>query len=121
MFANTQNLKSRSTSQSSDAQFSEDPHREPHEKETGLHVEGGDTHFSVTSFKKVVYAKLLRHSGFSVTNLHVLDDNKREYTMDCPDKAAEHSLTVIGVTGKVPVGVSIGSPRNSNSHANLVK
>jgi len=103
-------------------QFSEDPGREPHEKETGLHVEGDGTHFSVTSFKKVIYAKLLRHPEFSVKRLHALDDDGREHTVDTFQEASEQSLTIIGVTGRLPVGaVNIGTPRNSNSHADLVK
>lgn len=122
MSTNTQTAESRNDIQSSDAQFSEDPHREPHEKETGLHVEDDGTHFSVTSFNKVVYAKLLRRPEFGVDNLHDLNDDKRENTVDCLNKAVERSLTIIGVTGRLPVGaVNIGSPRNSNSHANLVK
>mgnify|MGYP000580873273 CR=1 FL=1 len=123
MTSETQNTESRNSIESLRGQFSEDPHREPHEKETGLHLEGDGTHFSVTSFKKVVYKKLLRRPEFSVKRLHVLDDDERERTMDCLDKAAANpSLTVIGVVGRIPVGaVNIGTPRDSNSHAEIVK
>lgn len=121
MSAKNLTSESHNTIETLRAQCSEDPRREPHEKETALHVEGDGTHFSVTSFKKVVYAKLLRRPEFSVTRLHVLDDDGREQTVDCLDKAAKRSLTIIGVTGRVPVGaVNIGTPRNSNSHAELV-
>jgi hypothetical protein len=101
----------------------EDPHREPHEKETAFHLEGDGTHFSVTSFKQVVFTKLLRRPAFTVTRLHVLDDDGREDIVDSLDEAATtSSLTVIGVVGRLPVGaVNIGTPRNSNSHADLVK
>lgn len=103
-------------------QFAEDPRREPHEKETSLHLEGDGTHLSVISFKKVVYTKLVQRPEFSVKHLHVLDDNGREHTVDSLDEAAERSLTIIGVTGRLPVGaVNIGIPRNSNSHADIVK
>lgn len=122
MSTETHNTESRNAIESLRAQFSEDPRREPHEKETGLHVEGDGTHFSVTSLKKVVYTKLLQRPEFSVTHLHVLDDYGQERTVDSLDEAAEQSLTVIGVTGRLPVGaVNIGTPRNSNSHADLVK
>lgn len=104
-------------------QFSEDPCRTPHEKETALHVEGDGTQFSVTSFKKVVYAKLLRRPEFSVKRLHVLNDAGAERTVNSLEEAAANpSLIVIGVVGRLPVGaVNIGTARNSNSHADLVK
>lgn len=105
------------------AQCSEDPRREPHEKETGLHLDGDGTHFSVHSFKRVVYEKLLQHPEFSVTHLHVLDDDGQKYTVDSLDEVAvDPSLAFTGVVGQLPVGaVTIGTPRNSNSHADLVK
>lgn len=122
MSTESQTTDSRTAIESLRAQFSEDPCREPHEKETALHLEGDGTHFSVTSFKKVVYAKLLRRPEFSVKCLIVLDDG-RERTVDSLDEAAaDPTLTVIGVVGRLPVGaMSIGTPRNSNSHADLVK
>jgi hypothetical protein len=56
-----------------------------------------------------------------VTRLHVLDADGQADTVDCRDKLGE-SATVIGVTGQLPVGaVNIGTPRNSNSHADIVK
>ena len=101
----------------------EDPHREPHEKETGIHLEGDSTHFSVTSFKKVVYTKLLRRPEFEVTHLNVLAADGQERTVHSLDEvAADPSMTIIGVVGRIPVGaVNIGTPRNSNSHADIVK
>ena len=104
-------------------QFAEDPHREPHEKETAFHLEGDGTHFTVTSFKRVVFAKLLRRPELQVSHLHVLDSDGREGTVDSLDEAAaDPSLTIIGVVGRLPVGaMNIGTPRNSNSHADLVK
>jgi len=103
--------------------FSEDPRREPCEKEIALHAGGDDTHFSVTSFKKAVYTKLLRRPEFRVDNVSVLDDDGRERTVDSLEEAAaDPTHTVIGVVGRLPVGaVNIGTPRNSNSHADLVK
>ncbi|MDS0221408.1 hypothetical protein NDI54_08610 [Haloarcula sp. S1AR25-5A] len=116
------NPKSCKAVESISTQFSEDPQREPHEKETGFHVEGDGAYFSVTSFKKVVYSKLLQRPEFSVKCLHVLDGDGRQGTVDCLSEAAEENLTIIGVTGQLPVGaLNIGTPRNSNSHADLVK
>lgn len=100
----------------------EDPAREPHEKETAIHTDGDGDYADVTSFKKVVFQKLLQRPEFDVERLHVLNDDGRENTVDSLDEAAERSLTIIGVTGRIPVGaVTIGAPRNSNSHADLVK
>lgn len=115
------NSESRNVIESLRSQFSEDPNREPHEKETGLHVEGDSDHFTITSFKKVVYTKLLRQSEFSVKRLHAIDDGW-ERTVESLDDAADPSLVIIGVTGQLPVGsVNIGTPRKSNSHADVVK
>lgn len=123
MSTESRNSESRIAIESLRLQFSEDPYREPHEKETGLHLEGDGTHFSVTSYKKVVYTKLLRRPEFSVKHLSVLDEDGRERTVDTLDEAAaDPSLTIIGVVGRLPVGsVNIGTARNSNSHADLVK
>lgn len=102
--------------------FSEDPNREPHEKETALHLEGDDSHFTVTSFKRVVVAKLLRRPEFDVKYIHILDSEGREFTVESLAEAANSSLQIIGVVGRLPVGsVNIGKPRNGNSHAELVK
>lgn len=109
------------SSDTSTTQFAEDPRREAHEKETTLTLDGDGSHFSVTSFKKVVFAKLLQRPAFDVTRLHVVRANGQEHTVDCRDKVAA-SATVIGVTGRLPVGaVNIGTPRNSNSHTAIVK
>ena len=116
------NSESRNAIESLRPQFSEDPNRKPDEKETGLHVEGNSDHFSITSFKKVIYTKLLRQPEFSVKRLHVIEDG-RERTVDTlGEAAADPTLIIIGVTGQLPVGaVNIGTPRNSNSHADIVK
>lgn len=103
-------------------QLSEDPYREPHEKETAIHTEGDGTHYSVTSFKKVVYEKLLRRPEFQVQRVHVIDEDNRERAFDTIEECEGQSILVIGVTGRMPVGsLSIGQPRNSNSHAEIVK
>lgn len=103
-------------------QFSEDPNREPHEKETGLHVEGDSDYFTITSFKKGIYTKLLRQSEFGVKRLHVIDDGQDRTVNSLDEAAADSSLVIIGVTGQLPVGsVNIGTPRKSNSHAEVVK
>jgi hypothetical protein len=49
--------------------------------------------------------------------------NGRERSVASLDEvAADPSLTVIGVMGQLPVGaMSIGVPRKSNSHAEIVK
>jgi hypothetical protein len=123
MSTESRSTDSRTIVESLRTQISEDPRREPHEKETAFHLEGDGTHLSITSFKKVVYMKLLWRSEFSVKRLHVLDDESRERTVDSLNEViADSSLTIIGVVGRLPVGaMSIGSPRNSNSHADLVK
>jgi len=122
MTTESKTIENRNAVESLRGQFSEDPHREPHEKETALHVEGDGSHFSITSFKKVVFVKLLQHSEFRVKHLHILDDDWRERTVESLDKAAAESLTIIGVTGQLPVGaLNIGTPRNNNSHADVVK
>lgn len=104
-------------------QCGEDPRREPFEKETAVHLEGDGKRLVVTSFRKVVFEKLLRRPAFEVQRLNVLDENGDEYTVETRGKvAANQSLTVIGVTGTLPVGaLSIGEPRNGDSHADIVK
>lgn len=123
MYTENNSTVSRTAIESLRTQFSEDPYREPHEKETAFHVEGDGTHFTVTSFKKVVYAKFLQRPEFSVKHIHVLDADGRESTVNSLSKIADdHSLTVIGVVGRLPVGaMNIGKPRNTNSHASIVK
>lgn len=104
-------------------QSTEDPCREPHEKETAFHVGGDEEHFSVTSFKKVVYVKLLQRPEFNVQLLHVLTTDGQYGTVpSIEEAAADPSLSIIGVVGKLPVGaMNIGTPRNDNTHASLVK
>jgi hypothetical protein len=104
-------------------QFAEDPAREPHEKETGIHLEGDANRAAVMSFKKVVYAKWLQHPEFEVKRLNVRDEDGRERTVQSLDEVRENpALTVIGASGTFPVGcLSIGAARNSDSHADIVK
>jgi hypothetical protein len=119
---------SESTNKTTDApsipnQFAEDPDRQPHEKETAWHLEGDATHFSITSFKKVCFSKLLARSNFSVNRIHILDSEGTKQTRgSLREVIAEPDLTIIGVEGQLPVGaLSIGSPRKDNSHARIVK
>lgn len=119
---------SKSTNKTNDVssipnQFAEDPNRRPHEKETAWHLEGDATHFSITSFKKVCFSKLLRRSHFSVKRIHVLDsDGTKQTRGSLREVTAEPDLTIIGVEGQLPVGaLSIGSSRKDNSHARIVK
>lgn len=106
-----------------DTRLGEDPRREPHEKELAIHLEGDGTHFSVTSFKRSVYGKLLQRPEFDAEHIHVVDSDGRERSVASLDEvAADPSLTVIGVVGQLPVGaMSIGVSRKSNSHAEIVK
>jgi hypothetical protein len=115
--------QSNTSIESLEEQFAEDPTREPHEKETAFHLVGDETHFSVTSFKKVVYDKLLRRPEFSVKHIHILDDDGQRRTVDSFNELPDDpTLTIIGVEGRLPVGaMNIGTPRNSNSHADLVR
>lgn len=101
----------------------EDPYRLPQEKETGFHLKGDEEYISVTSFKKVVYGKLLRRPDFDVCHITIRDVDGRESTVDSLKEALSDSTgQIIGVSGKLPVGaLKIGKPRNSNSHAQIVK
>lgn len=102
--------------------LSEDPHREPHEKETAIHIEGDSDHLTITSFKKVVFKKLLTHPDFRVRTLTVLKIGGKERTASLSEFLENPALTIIGVTGELPVGcLSIGVGRQSNSHAGIVK
>jgi hypothetical protein len=104
-------------------QLIEDPFRQPHEKESVFALAGDDTHFEVTSFKKVVYGKLIQRPEFDLKWLNVRDADGRETTVSSYKEVAEQpKLQVIGVVGRIPVGAfTVGSPRNSNSHAKVVK
>lgn len=101
----------------------EDPYRLPHEKESAIHLEGDAKTFSITSFKKVVFTKLLRHSEFELDHLTVRDPDGSEYSVESIEQlASDPTLRVIGVTGKLPVGtLSLGIPRKSDSHAMIAK
>jgi hypothetical protein len=102
--------------------FAEDPTREPHEKETALHLEGDASHLSITSFKRVVYEKLFQRPEFQPRRIHVAND-EGHWTVDSIRSIAhDKDSKIIGVTGRVPVGsLSVGVPRDSNSHARIVK
>jgi hypothetical protein len=104
-------------------QFAEDPRLEPLEKQTALHLEGDGSHFEISSSRKVVFAKLIQQPHFEAKWFNVVDDDNNRQTIADRDKvAADPSLTIIGVTGKLPVGaVTVGTPRQNNSHANIVK
>jgi len=107
---------------SNTAQFTEDPRREPHEKETAVTLDGDRNQAKVRSFKRSVFEKLLQRSEFELESLHVIDDDNQEHVVDTIDEALNQSLPIIGVVGKIPVGsINIGTPRNSNSHADIVK
>lgn len=101
-------------------EFSEDPRREPHEKETALHLDGAEDHFSVTSFKKSVYEKLLQHPEFDVECVNVVDEDGWQSSVESLNAVGE-SESVIGVVGMLPVGcLSIGTARASDSHSGIV-
>ncbi len=103
-------------------QFAEDPHREPDEKETALSVAGTDKRVQVTSFKKSVFAKLIERPSFNVQWLNVRSESGNNRTVDSLDEVAAASEAVVGVTGTIPVGaLTIGTPRSSDSHAQVVK
>ena len=122
MSAENSTIDSCIATESLQPQFSEDPYRAPHEKETALHLEGDATHFLVTSFKRVVYSKLLRRPEFEVIHFVILDNGRERTASSLDEVAADSTLTVIGVVGRLPVGaVNIGTPRASDSHADLVK
>jgi hypothetical protein len=123
MSTETHNTESRNLIESLRGQFSEDPCREPHEKETAIHLEGDATHATVTSFKQVIYAKWLQHPEFEIKRLNVQDEEGRERTVQSLEEVRENpALTVIGASGTLPVGcLSIGAARNSDSHAEIVK
>lgn len=116
----TQTVLERSALQN---QCEEDPRRSSIEKETGLLAAGDDDHFMVNSFKKVVFSKLIMHEEFDINHYHVSDANGCIRQMQDTDEIIDNSsLAIVGVEGKIPVGaVSIGDPRKSNSHAELVK
>lgn len=120
MTTDTTTLESRIATQNL---CTEDPLREPHEKETALHIDGDETHATVTSFKKVVFEKWLRHPEFEVTHLTVQDADGSQGVVKSLEIVQENpDLRVIGAVGTFPIGcVSIGASRNSNSHADIVK
>jgi len=119
--SNSNITDTRSLVESLQNQLVEDPHREPHEKETGLHVAGDESTISITSFKRVVYESLLRRPEFSVTRVNLQTGDGRQETVETLAAAAETSHSIIGVVGEIPVGaLTIGTPRNSDSHAGIV-
>lgn len=102
--------------------LAEDPRRKPHEKETGFHMEGDSNRVSTTSFKKVIFADLLKHPKFVIESLTVIDSEKNESTATLLEFLENPDLTIIGVDGTLPVGnMSIGAGRASDSHAEVVK
>lgn len=103
--------------------MTEDPNREPHEKETSIHTEGTSDRVTITSFKKTFFSKLVQHPEFELKWFNVLDPDSQEQTIESYSDLWENpGLTIIGVTGTLPIGaISIGVPRNSDSHAQVVK
>lgn len=104
-------------------QCEEDPRRSSVEKETGLLAAGDEDHFIVDSFKKVVFSKLIGHEDFDISYLYVSDSNSNVKQMQPTEEIIDNSsLSIVGIKGMLPVGaVSIGTPRKSDSHAELVK
>lgn len=104
-------------------QIAEDPAREPHEKETAIYLAGDASRATVTSFKKVIYAKWLQHPESEVKWLNIRDEDGQTHTVRSLDEVRDNpTLTIIGATGTIPVGcLSIGTARNSDSHAYIVK
>lgn len=104
-------------------QLSEDPNREPCEKETAIHLEGDADRLTVTSFKRVVFEKWLRHPQFELEHVNVRDEDGQERTVESLEKVRGNpALTIIGASGTLPVAcLSIGAARNSNSHSDIVK
>lgn len=102
-------------------QFAEDPRRSPVEKETAIYMDGEATHFEITSFRKVVFAKLFHRPAFQIKSLYLLGEDGQYRTVDSRNKITD-SDTVIGLVGRLPVGaLTVGTPRTSNSHADIVK
>lgn len=102
--------------------LSEDPLREPHEKEWAIYAEGDSPMAELHSFKRVVYEKLLYHPRFELKWLNVRDFNGEERTVSLGEFVENPALTVIGVAGRIPVGcISIGVGRQSDSHSEVVK
>lgn len=80
-----------------------DPTADPRENETALHFTMGDRRLWISSYEPVVIAGLLAHPDFQIGHLVLMRANGRE--------------CVVGVVGKLPVGVlSIGRARKSDSH-----
>lgn len=123
MTINSTTTDSRPAIHSVRRQFSEDPARNPPEKETAIHLEGDASRATVTSFKQVVYAKWLQHPDFELKRLNIRDEEGRERTAQSLEEVRENpALTVIGASGTLPVGcLSIGAARNSDSHSEIVK
>ncbi len=105
------------------ARCTEDPYRLPHEKETAIHLPGDCDYISVTSFKKVVFTKLLERDDFEVSLVTIRDADGRESTVNSLEEALSDPLDqIIGISGKLPVGaLKIGAARQSNSHSRIVK
>lgn len=100
-----------------------DTSRKPYEQETALHLAGDALRYNITSFKRVVFAKLLERPAFCVKRLHLINSDGNEYTVDSIEEAqTTPNHSVVGVEGWMPVGsLSIGAKRTSDSQANIVK
>jgi hypothetical protein len=107
---------------SRDVEFAEDSTRKSPEKETGIHLVGDETHLSITSYKRVVFEKLLQHPQFIVKSLHLLIEGEKQTVGSVESIETQKPITIIGAEGILPVGtLSIGAARQSNSHAEIVK
>lgn len=104
-------------------QCAEDPRLEPFEKQTAFHLEGDADRIEISSSRKCVFAKLLQRPAFDVKWLNTIDKSGNKHcNMEREKVAADPSLTIIEVVGEYPVGgLSLGSIRKSNSHAEIVK
>jgi len=101
----------------------EDPHRQPPEKETAIQVDGDSERVDITSFKRVVFQKLLQRPDFKIKMIMALDENGHEdsYQSLAPLQKNTH-LKVVGVWGTLPVGcLTLTNGRATNSHSKIVK
>jgi hypothetical protein len=122
MYSKEPNAETQDDIESLSPIYAEDPRREPHEKETSLNVTGEGARFVITSFKRVVYEKLVQHPEFALEHVHVRGTDGQEKRLESLSKAIEQQLKIIGVDGEIPVGaISIGSCRNDNTHSDIVK
>jgi hypothetical protein len=101
--------------------FAEDPRREPHEKETAIHIMGDGEEFTISSYKSVVYANVIQRKESEIDWITIREDGSEDTVYDL-DEAIDREATIIGAGASLPVGaLTIGEPRNNNSHSRIVK